>query len=83
MTDKFIIGIDLGNTFSSVAYRKNGEYIVIPDDQGNKQMPSVVAFTETERLIGGRALQQTTSNPQNTICDLIRLVGRHYADLLA
>mmetsp|Transcript_492 Transcript_492/g.1043 ORF Transcript_492/g.1043 Transcript_492/m.1043 type:complete len:692 (+) Transcript_492:134-2209(+) len=76
-----IIGIDLGTTYSCVSVFKDGSAQIIANDQGNRITPSVVAFTENnERLVGDAAKNQATINPENTVYDVKRLIGREYAD---
>jgi molecular chaperone DnaK len=72
-----IIGIDLGTTNSCVAVMEGGEAKVIPNEEGGRTTPSVVAFTKSgERLVGQVAKRQAITNPENTIYSIKRFMGR-------
>ncbi len=76
-----VIGIDLGTTNSCVAIMEGGDPKVIPNSEGGRTTPSVVAFTEAgERLVGQIAHRQAITNPDNTIFAVKRLMGRRYED---
>ena len=74
-----IIGIDLGTTNSCVAIVEGGEPVVIPNSEGSRTTPSVVAFTEEgDRLVGQIAKRQAVTNPDNTLFAIKRLIGRRF-----
>ena len=77
-----IIGIDLGTTNSVVAVMQGGEPVVIPNQEGGRTTPSVVAITKSgERLVGQVAKRQAVTNPENTIYSIKRFMGRRYDEV--
>ena len=77
-----ILGIDLGTTNSCMAVMDHGEYKIIPNAEGNRTTPSIVAFTKSgERLVGQTAKRQAVTNPKNTIFSIKRLMGRKYSEV--
>src|SRR6201989_1734671 len=77
-----IIGIDLGTTNSCVAVMEGGEPVVIPNEEGGRTTPSVVAFTKSgERLVEQVAKRHAITNPENTIFSIKRFMGRRYEEI--
>src|SRR5678810_104366 len=77
-----VIGIDLGTTNSVVAVMEGGSPLVVPNQEGSRLTPSVVAFTKSgERLVGQVAKRQAITNPENTIFSIKRFMGRRYEEV--
>jgi molecular chaperone DnaK len=76
------VGIDLGTTNSVIAVMEGGEPVVIPNSEGSRTTPSVVAFTKSgERLVGQLARRQAAVNPANTVYSIKRFMGRRFAEV--
>ena len=73
-----VIGIDLGTTNSCFAVMEGGEPKVLENSEGARTTPSMVAFTDTETLVGYPAKRQAVTNPENTLFAIKRLIGRRY-----
>jgi len=77
-----IIGIDLGTTYSCVAIMEGGKPVVIPNPEGERTTPSMVAFTKTgEILVGSIARRQAITNPENTVYSIKRFMGRRHSEV--
>ncbi|HEV8156044.1 MAG TPA: Hsp70 family protein, partial [Gaiellales bacterium] len=77
-----VIGIDLGTTNSCMAVMEGGEPTVIPNAEGGRTTPSVVAFTKDgQRLVGTPAKRQAVTNPQNTVFSIKRFMGRKASEV--
>src|ERR1700751_3992492 len=82
MAEEKIIGIDLGTTNSVVAVMEGGEVKVIPNQEGSRLTPSVVAFTDKgDRLVGELARRQAALNPRRTIYSIKRFMGRRHSEV--
>src|SRR2546425_8811941 len=82
MAEEKIIGIDLGTTNSVVAVMEGKEVKVIPNQEGNRLTPSVVAFTDkAERLVGEAAKRQAITNSRRTIFSIKRFMGRRHNEV--
>ena len=79
-TTSAAIGIDLGTTNSCVAVWKNGQIQIAPSEMGTRTTPSVVSFTDSERIIGVAARKRMKSNFENTVYDTKRLIGHAFRD---
>ena len=79
-----IIGIDLGTTNSCVSVMEAGKPVVIPNSEGGRTSPSIVAFTKTgERLVGAIAKRQAVTNPENTVYSIKRFMGRRHDEVMS
>ena len=79
-----VLGIDLGTTNSCMSVMEGGEAVVIPNAEGARTTPSIVAFTKTgERLVGQAAKRQAVTNPKSTIYSIKRFMGRRYDEMEA
>ena len=76
-----VIGIDLGTTNSCVAIMDGSQPRVIENSEGARTTPSIVGFTENERLVGQAAKRQAVTNPSNTVFAVKRLIGRRIDDV--
>ena len=76
-----IIGIDLGTTNSCVAIMEGGEPVVIPNAEGGRTTPSIVAFKKDERIVGQPAKNQMITNPEGTVYSVKRFIGHRYNEL--
>lgn len=82
MARERVLGIDLGTTNSVMAVMEGGEPVIIPNAEGDRLTPSVVAFTKSgERLVGKLAKRQAITNPENTIYSIKRFMGRKYDEV--
>ena len=77
---KAVFGIDLGTTNSCIALWKNSSFQIIPDEHGNKTLPSVVGFTNVTKYIGHDAKNQKDINSQNVYYEVKRLIGRKFSE---
>jgi molecular chaperone DnaK len=75
-----VIGIDLGTTNSCVAVMEGGDVVVVPNAEGSRTTPSMVAFAGGERLVGHIAKRQAVTNPESTVYAVKRLIGRKFDD---
>src|SRR5438874_6792076 len=76
-----VVGIDLGTTNSCVAFLEGDKPVVIPNAEGSRTTPSIVAFAASgERLVGQMAKRQSLTNPENTVTAVKRLIGRKRSD---
>jgi L1 cell adhesion molecule like protein len=79
-TTNTVIGIDLGTTYSCVAVWQNDHVEIIASDSGARTVPSMVTFTDSERLIGDAAKSAASAHPRSTVFDAKRMIGREFKD---
>lgn len=79
-SSKTVIGIDLGTTYSCVGVWQNDRVEIIASDTGNRTVPSMVSFTDTERIIGDAAKSAAAAFPRSTVFDAKRMIGREFKD---
>jgi len=79
-TGSLSVGIDLGTTYSCIGVYRHGRVEIIPNLDGSRTTPSVVAFTETARLVGEPAKNQAAMNPKNTVYDVKRIIGQAFSE---
>jgi len=77
-----IIGIDLGTTTSCVSVVENGDHIVIANSEGTRTTPSIVGFTNNDKVVGTPAKNQMITNPENTVYSVKRFMGRKYNEVI-
>ena len=77
---KTVIGIDLGTTYSCVGVWQNDRVEIIASESGNRTVPSMVSFTDTERLIGDASKSAAAAFPRSTVFDAKRMIGRAFND---
>jgi heat shock 70kDa protein 1/2/6/8 len=80
MSKQTPVGLDLGTGYSCIACYRNGTAEIIANAQGNRTTPSIVAYTDEERLVGEGAKNQAAMNPHNTVSAIKRLIGRKFDD---
>ena len=80
MSQSYAVGMDLGTCRSAVGVFLHQQVEIIPFENGERTMPSQVAFTSEERLVGDAAVHRSTTHPQQTIFDVKRLMGRRMDD---
>ena len=79
-SDRYVVGIDLGTTYSCVSVWKDGEAQVLANSEGDRTTPSWVAFTDDGRLVGDSAKRQAAQNPKRTLFNVKRIIGRQFEE---